>query len=391
MKITYINTLYRPEKIIGGAERSVELLAQWLKNKHQVSVISLHPSRGIFEKNLDGVQVTYIGLQNLYWPFEQRNKDPLPKLLWHILDTWNVAMARMIKSILEKQGPDIVHTHVLTGFSSSVWQSAKQLHVPIVHTLHDYSLLCPKSTMFKNGKNCQHCLDCTVLAVPRIRSTNSVDAVTGVSQYILNRHLELGAFKKTPIRTVISNMSEHFHEKAHYNLIPGQLRLGFMGRLHPTKGVEVLLECVMKLANPSITLYIAGSGSSEYESYLKTRFVGSNIHFLGFVRPEFLFEKIDVLVVPSLWHEPLARVCVDALEYGIPVIGSRRGGIVNLIVDGENGFLFEPGQPTELSRIIKYIKSHPKLLTKMHLKTLESQFSNKSYEDYLKLYKDLLN
>jgi len=44
-----------------------------------------------------------------------------------------------------------------------------------------------------------------------------------------------------------------------------------------------------------------------------------------------------------------------------------------------------------LSRIIKYIKSHPKLLTKMHLKTLESQFSNKSYEDYLKLYKDLLN
>ena len=67
-----------------------------------------------------------------------------------------------------------------------------------------------------------------------------------------------------------------------------------------------------------------------------------SIHFLGFVAREALFQQIDVLVVPSLWEDPLPRVIYEAYAHGIPVIGSQRGGIPEAIDHNVTGLLFDP-------------------------------------------------
>src|SRR5690242_20862652 len=70
-------------------------------------------------------------LQNIYWPFEQTNKNQLQKFLWHTLDSWNLAMARMVKSILKKQNPDIVQS-MPEKFRSEEHTSELQSHVNLV-------------------------------------------------------------------------------------------------------------------------------------------------------------------------------------------------------------------------------------------------------------------
>jgi glycosyltransferase involved in cell wall biosynthesis len=66
-----------------------------------------------------------------------------------------------------------------------------------------------------------------------------------------------------------------------------------------------------------------------------------------------LFEKIDVLAVPSLWHEPFGRVAIEAMAWGIPVIASRRGGLPEIVQPGVNGWLFEPDEKESLPRFLR--------------------------------------
>jgi glycosyltransferase involved in cell wall biosynthesis len=83
---------------------------------------------------------------------------------------------------------------------------------------------------------------------------------------------------------------------------------------------------------------------------------------LGFIPPAELFAKIDVLVVPSLWHEPLGRIVFEAYAHGLPVIATDRGGISEIVSPGETGFLFDPDVPESdersLERTITAFKQH---------------------------------
>jgi glycosyltransferase involved in cell wall biosynthesis len=70
------------------------------------------------------------------------------------------------------------------------------------------------------------------------------------------------------------------------------------------------------------------------------------------VDPAQFFTEIDVLLVPSLWYEPLPRVIQEAYAAGVPIVGSRRGGIPELIEDGVTGLLFDPDVPKTLGAIV---------------------------------------
>ena len=65
--------------------------------------------------------------------------------MWHLLDLYNPWMGRVVGRILDAERPDLVHTHNIVGFSGAVWQAAKRRGLPLVHTIHDYSLLCANS------------------------------------------------------------------------------------------------------------------------------------------------------------------------------------------------------------------------------------------------------
>ena len=154
---------------------------------------------------INGVRVYYENTKNLYWSFnEQESKTALQKFIWHGLDAYNIRIKKRISAIFEQENPDIVHTNNLSGISILVWKIARQRGIKLVHTIRDYYLICPKTTMFKNQSNCEsQCLDCRIFSYSKKKLSIYVDAVVGVSNFVLDKHLKLGYFSSSVLTKVI--------------------------------------------------------------------------------------------------------------------------------------------------------------------------------------------
>lgn len=395
MKILHINSHFPPDTS-GGAVYSVKNLVNSLHlNGHEIVVISTNPI-GIdrVERN-NGVNIYRVGIRNLYWPGGEAQVSRyygLLKPIWHLIDTFNPWMSDEIDRIIDTEIPDIVHTHTLSGFSATVWKNIKKKGLPLVHTLRDHYLLCPRATMYRRGTNCnKQCFMCKLYAYPRKLLSNYVDIVVGVSNYILDRHLSHNYFCNSKIKTVIYNSYSIAYVKGrnsrpfHQSLV-----LGYIGMLNQPKGIELLLDQLPK----NVELYIAGKGSYAYEKYLKAKYKKSNIVFLGFIDPQELFRKIDVLVYPSLLNEAFGRGIIEAYANGIPVIASKRGGIPEIVEDGVTGCIFDPDNPLSLPTIINYLFEHPYQLKEMKQNALRKSklFTNEIHAgSYLNIYQSLLN
>lgn len=375
IKILLVNTLY-PPNVIGGAERSVQFLAEGLvKRGFEVVVVSTAPGKKDTVEQVNGVKVYYLSLANLYWPFSKNAWTRWLRPVWHILDSYNPLMSIKLAHILETERPGLVHTNNLANFSVAVWREVKKHNLPLVHTLRDYYLLCPRSTMFEAGKNCpSQCLKCRMYAIPRRIFSGLVDAVVGNSRFILNRHICNGYFARARIRQVIFNAYQPPDKIQHFdtiNRISQPLRLGYIGRLHPSKGIELLLQVAQSWPKGSLEVIVAGRGEPAYETELARRFACIPVRWLGFVSPQELLNEVDLLVVPSIWHEPLPRVAFEAYAHGLPVIGSNRGGISEIIEEGRTGFLFDPDVPETLEIAIRRFIENPSLALNMRMPVLD--------------------
>ena len=176
---------------------------------------------------------------------------------------------------------------------------------------------------------------------------------------------------------------------------PGPLKIGFMGRLHPTKGLNVLLDACEKLAGTDgWELQIAGSGSPEQEARLTALGEKDNrVRFLGWQDTRTFLSGIDISVVPSIWNDPLPRVVFESFCAGLPVIGSRIGGIPEMIEPGTTGDLVEPGDAAALAGVLKTYIANPDRVRAMRGACLSKagHFTSARFaEDYLTLYSALL-
>lgn len=359
MRLVFFNTLYHPHAQ-GGAERSVRFLAEGLvQDGHQVTVASLAPdSEHSGARDVNGVDVRYMPLRNVYWPFGGSNPTFL-KAFWHAADIYNPLMTRQAAELLAENQPDLVHTHNLAGFSTGIWRTAKARGLPVVHTVRDYYLLCPRTSMYRNGANCpRRCWDCRLFSSPKTGMTRLVDGVVGISRFVLRSHLECGQFPGAIRRVIYNPYTPSGPGNGQPHRGTGPLRVGYLGRLTPRKGIEVLLEVFATLPIDRFELLVAGAGASGYEAELRRTFARPNIRFLGFVAPRQLLGSIDVLVVPSLWHEPLGRTVIEAYAHGVPVVAARRGGIPELVDEGETGLVFDPDEPEELGEQLRALGAH---------------------------------
>jgi glycosyltransferase involved in cell wall biosynthesis len=372
VKLLFINTLYAPYAM-GGAERVVQSLAEGITEAgHEAVVVATAPGKGTRAAWVNGAKVHYVGLRNLYWPFGERKNPAALKPLWHALDTHQFWMASAVDHILDTERPDLVHTHNLSGFSTLVWRYVKQRGLPLIHTLHDYYLLCPKATMFRANKNCRRpCIRCSPYALPRRHDSNLVDEVTGVSKFVLERHLSHHYFHATPRKEVIYNGYKTKVAASWSGTQSLPVRFGYLGRLDPSKGLEVLLDSVRRLPNGSWHLRIGGKGWAEYESHLRDKYEAPAIEFLGYVETDPFFEAIDVLVVPSVWEEPAGRIISEALSHGVPVIGSRTGGIPELVENERTGFVFDNKRSIDLAAKMRTCIEDPSMICYMRHECLK--------------------
>ncbi|MBD8069401.1 glycosyltransferase family 4 protein [Bacillus sp. PS06] len=393
MKILIFNTLYFPN-IVGGAEKSVQLLAERLLQRGHTPVI-VSSSKEDKINVINGVKVYYLKYRNLYWASESNDKSKMKKVIWHGLDNYNPFLETKISEIISIEKPDVVHTNNLVGLSTLPWISAKKHNIPIVHTLRDFSLMCSKGTMFRDSKNCKdRCVECSILTEFKKYMTNKnyVNYVIGNSKFMVNRHKELGFFRDVPSKriyngAVIRNESSNKKIKSeNHNNKP--IKFFYMGRIEETKGVNLLLNTFKNISQAELLL--AGKVTdNKIQSDIDNKSYPDNIKFLGYIDPEDILPDIDVLIAPSLWNEPLPRVILEAYSHEVPVIGSTRGGIPECIIHNETGFLFNPDIKEEFERIVTNIVEKPELLStfKPNIKSYIKQFDiEKSVDDYITTY-----
>jgi glycosyltransferase involved in cell wall biosynthesis len=352
--ILHVNSLYHPH-VVGGAERSVQALAEAQVQRGLSPIVAtLSPSRHARQEFVNGVEVHYLPLQNCYWPFTTKPRPRALKPLWHALDSFNPLMATSVRRLIASRRPALMHTHNVTGFSASVWQAARDARLPVVHTLRDYSLLCPAATMFYAGEICraQH-LSCRLYSLPRMRLSNNISAVTSVSRFTLDRHLAAGAFAGVGTREIVPNFVAPAPIQRAARVEPGgPFTFGYMGQIVPVKGVDRLIQAFPLRCAGECELLIAGEGDEGYVRSLRDMAKEKQVRFLGRKTPEEFYPLLDMLVVPSLWHEPFARVVIEAYSYGVPVIASNRGGQPEAVEHNVTGFLFDPGKPKALHALL---------------------------------------
>lgn len=375
MKIVMINTLYAPYRV-GGAERSTQFLAEGLSEAgHEVVVACTKPNPGTRTETVGSVRVKYIGLKNVYWQFREEEKRGWLKPVWHALDSFNPLMQDEVENLLSEEDPEVVHTHNLSGFSVSAWRAARRVSVPVVHTIRDYRLLCPRN-MYRNSENCHsQCMRCRPFAAPRRWLSRDLRAVVGISQFVLQRHREHGYFEGVDLETVIHNafrIQEERGPEPQATDTGGPLQIGFLGRVSEMKGIEHLLEVVSRFDPESVGLRVGGRGSKDYVRKLRRAYDGRQIEFCGFVDSARFLPELDVLVVPSVWHEPFGRVVIEAYAHGIPVVAARRGGLPEIVVNGETGWTFDPSDDEALYERIRSLRDDPELLSGLSARVRET-------------------
>jgi glycogen synthase len=169
----------------------------------------------------------------------------------------------------------------------------------------------------------------------------------------------------------------------------GIKRLLFVGRITLEKAPDVAINAINILRTEhglgDIQLDIVGQGPKEYMSSLKDLInnlkLEKNVNFLGWLEHSSvleLYSDYDALLFPSRWVEPLGGTVLEAMARGLPVIASRRGGPVEIIIDGENGLLVEPDEPSALADAILKLLRNDELARKIReagIKTIKERYT----------------
>ncbi len=369
MHVLYINARYTPEGIAGPAFTTQYLAERLVQEGDRATVICRTERPGVFQEVLGGVNLLRIGV-----------RAPERQLL------------QILVNALDFYRPDVIHTVFPRDFPLGRLASlAQERHVPIVHTLLAFFLLCPHGSLMRDGRPCKtQCPDCREATGVQRYFAEHVSAVVGISKYMLDLHRRWGLFQRTPIRHVIHDAYEPPAAVEPSPTTGRPLRLGYLGRIDPVKGIDLLLQTLTtELGERDWTLVLGGRGEPAYESTLKGRYADPRVRFLGFVNPHDFLSQVDVLVVPSLWEEPFPRVTFEAYAHGVPVVGSRRGGIPEGIEPGRTGLVFDPGRKGALGSAIGTLLDDPHLVDGMKANAIVKARSAFTPPEILRQYREV--
>lgn len=370
MKICLVTNLYEPYST-GGADIYVKWLAQALMQQgHEPFVVTTCPAResfpGFSKEVIDGILVYRFYPLNIYWGYQAQRKPLFLKPFWHSIELWNPHVYSVFKDILSKESPDVVHINNMGGFSNAIFWAAKKKKCRLIYTLHDYLSVCPKSILLRNNfEVCSkpHLLCRFYQMIKRWNLRRTLDIVISPSQFAIEMHRKHGLLNTNryvviPQGVEITNEDMEQINKVRGNYDPnGSINILYVGRVEEYKGVAVLARAFKRANRDSLSLHIAGSG--DFMKDMQAEFKDcDNLKFYGWVlgaEKEKLFLNSDVCVLPSTCYDNAPLVILEAYKYGLPVIGSRIGGIPEMIREGETGFLFSPGDERVLEGILKGI------------------------------------
>ena len=366
MHVIVANKIY-PPIMAGGAELIVSYLCEELAARgHRVTMVSTcGPEMEPYPvEHRNGVESIRFFPTNVYWNFARGLKPrdeagqsrlttaaaKLRTARFHLKDAWNRDAGRRLAAIFDEAMPDLLHTHLLDGLSASVWRAAKQRGLPVIHTAHDYHLLCPRA--FLLSRSWRVCTNPTVICQAyrhwHLYTSRDVDMFVSPSKFLLDLHVGAGLRSR---QTAVVGNGIPLPKVTRPPRNGPRNRFLMMSRLTVEKGVRVVLEAISRMPpDLDISLAFAGGGPLEAEvSAAAER--DPRIRKLGFVKNEAKRDVLawaDHLILPSLWYENAPTVILEAAANGLTLIGSRIGGIPEFVQEGKTGLLFTPGDPDSL-------------------------------------------
>ncbi|MEM9417808.1 MAG: glycosyltransferase [Planctomycetota bacterium] len=298
---------------------------------------------------------------------------------------WSRKSARELRELCRREKPDIAHFHnTLPLMSPSSYHAVRAEGVPVVQTLHNYRLLCPKATFFRDNQICEKCLDKKVKwpAIQHGCYRDSRSASTTVAA-MLTIHGTIGTYEKQIDAYIACStftrdkMIEGGYpaDRIHYkpNFFANDPGVGsgggdyamYLGRLSPEKGIDVLVDAWDQL--DEVPLHVVGKGPLlDKITGLKAR--SSQVRhdeWVSFPQVGQLLGEAKFLVLPSMNYEGFPRVIVEAYAYGVPVVASNIGAMARVITDGETGRLINYGDADDLVRVVRELMNDPEQLQRL--------------------------
>jgi len=307
--------------------------------------------------------------------------------------------------------PDIIHVHDLFPLLVQVLPAARRLKRPVVMTCHNFRLSCPALFHLCHGHICELCVrNKEYWCIFKNCRNNFFESTAFSIQNIVTRwtrvFLDNVTFFITPTEFVKSQLIKSglpmekivvLPNMIEFNPIYKKYNLGdyvaFVGRFSPEKGIEALISAARN--NPDLPFRVAGDFSMMSASLLKNS--PNNIEFIGPLSKVELadfYGRARFLVIPSLWFETFCLVGAEAMSFGKPVIASNIGALSELVIDGETGLLFEPGNVDDLTMKIKFLWENKERCLEMGKKaryvSYQKYNENIHYSQLIKIYNNAI-
>ena len=370
MKILMVNKFLYPN---GGSETYMFQLGQQLeKQGHQIEYFGMQDDRNVVGNTVGGYTMNMDFHGNLP-----------QKLLYPFKIIYSGEARKEIRKVLLQFKPDVVHLNNFNfQLTPSIIYEIKKHHIPIIYTAHDCQLVCPNHLCVNHttGKTCEECLrkntwQCTkykCIHGSRVKSLlgsiearlykmlgtyRKIDVVLCPSHFMkkmLDTNQDLCGRTKVMRNFVNLRQRDQTQEQKsneHYDQAVSERYVLYFGRYGTEKGVETLLEACKEL--PKVPFRFAGKGDLEPQIQAL-----ENVTELGFVTGddlEQLVRNAAFTICPSECYENCPFSVMESIMYETPVIGSRIGGVPELIDEGTDGLLFTSGDAADLVDKIKQL------------------------------------
>jgi len=306
-----------------------------------------------------------------------RNRRGWRGVLQTLWSPWNIWAGQKVKRAIKRHQPDIMHIHNLHyAVGPIAIRIAKRQGIPVVMTLHNYRLICPSATLFYNGKLFTGSLHARfpwravrlgVHSHSRIKTFWLALTIwlhkKGGTWQMTDRYITLTDFaKQLFIDSSLGVSAEKYVTKPNFVSTGERKELPtapsrtdgflFIGRLTEEKGLSILLEA---FAGTEFRLQIVGDGPLRNEVMRAVR-TSPNITYLGALERaaiDPLLTSCTALIFPSTWYEGMPMTLLEAFAAGTPVIASNLGAMQSMVHEGQNGWLFAPGDAQALRDKVK--------------------------------------
>lgn len=377
MKILYLVHQFYPEFQSGTEKFALNIAGMSQKNGHKVKVICYAPQTDTSFISGPGLllfkEYFFQGLPVLAFKF----KTP-PIDLHYSLEIKNI---EDFKLLLRNENPDLIHVcHPMRVYP--LIRAAQEMSIPYVLTLTDSFLLCPRVILAPTptsvcsgphgGETCREYCPTIRKEFIQKRLTLGKEILYGAQKIVAPSRFLASVYRQEypDLSVSVVNHGSKPMQKggASNQKDKAEIVFGFVGTLAVHKGVHVLIRAFRSLQNERARLRIYGSGQDAYVKHLQELAEGDErIRFMGTFGPEQMqavYSALDFLVQPSICYESYSFVVAEAQSFEVPVIASKLGALPDKVRDGENGFLFTPGDADKLCARLSEVCENRELISR---------------------------